>query len=148
MKHTERVKLARAAFVATPEHHNKKIDELMLIYGVGRNKISDFRRTVGIKTQFEEKKERDAQIRAHPKYGTPGEPAPCVARDIANDVGCHLTTVSNLRLKDGIEPYIRRRVNGSFVTDRDYKRCLSNEEKETYALCRLTRTWGRPRDMV
>jgi hypothetical protein len=145
IKQIDRIKNARNAFVATPEHHNMKIDDLMVIYNVGRSKISDFRRLVGIKTQFEIKVERDALIRAHPLYGDPGFAAPCAACEIANDVGCCTTTVSDLRRVDGIENCIKQRNSTSFQSN--YQRMLSREEKDNYALCRLTRTWGRPEGM-
>ena len=139
MQPSERVRLAREKFVATPDDWNRNIADLMVIYGVGRNKITGFRRLVGVKTQFEIKRERDKLIIAHPGFGESGQAATVSSRTVANDFDVELSVVCKLRREQGVEPYLRPYAD----EEADYTRRLSSEEKRSYALCALTRTWGR-----
>ena len=106
--------------------------------GVSKSTISRWMILEGLGQPTHEAEERRRKIRAHPLFGEAGQPAPCIARILADKIGIGLTTVTKMRKAAGVEPPIMYRTK----SDGDYRRYPTRIEKEMFELIKIP--WPRP----
>lgn len=132
----EHADLEGRKFRNSPEEHDLPVSKIAYLHGVSESLASRWCKQIGRKNQFELAREKNDAARAHPDFGEPGEPAPCIARFVADDVGLSEGHVMKLRREAGILRPLRKE-------ECESERTLTQKEEEMYALCRLANGWGR-----
>ena len=128
----ERCAEARRLFKCHPEHYNLPSEEVAKIYGVTDKFAAKMIGEFCGNRQAARVRKLDNLILNHPNFGVPGQHATVSHRALADELGVSQFSVGS-----------RRRLKG-VLTYKIPKDWLSEPEKRTYELCKLTRTWGRP----
>jgi len=131
---------ARKLFKCHPEHHNLPDIEVAKIYGVSESTARTFQRelrgtTKAVARRIKNEK-LDNLIYNHRDFGTPGEHAAVPTKVLARRLGVKRYTITVRRGKAGVLSY-RAPITHP----------LTRPEIRAYKLCRLTRSWGRAKNI-
>ena len=130
-------------FKNNPNHYGLQLQVLAKMYGVPEQFVrTHFLPIAGRIPPHTAQRILAEKCRNHPMFGKPDERAPCTHKYLSKLTGVPSRTVSTLRRAAGVRGNNPVYDAGRRTGNLGYQ--LTRADKKMYALCALTRTWGRP----